>query len=170
VLTADVAPPGPDAKTVGTDAFAHAVADRLGHEPKSLERAVHHKLEAGNIVVDQVARPVKQLVGLDVFLDWDERDRNPNVLGPLLESLAGSAMKLRMITNRGTKVYPDGVPETFCTDHWRCRFVGADEQPIDHAQVLALLSRLSEAGLDFIKTEHLYTFDGERGYSLGQGE
>ena len=23
---------------------------------------------------------------------------------------------------------------------------------------------------DFIKTENLYTFDGERGYSLGQGE
>ena len=27
-----------------------------------------------------------------------------------------------MITNRGTKVWPDGAPETFCTDHWRCRF------------------------------------------------
>jgi isocitrate dehydrogenase len=27
-----------------------------------------------------------------------------------------------------------------------------------------------DAGLEVIKTEHLYTFDGERGYSLGQGE
>jgi isocitrate dehydrogenase len=26
------------------------------------------------------------------------------------------------------------------------------------------------AGFDVIKTEHLYTFDGQRGYSLGQGE
>jgi isocitrate/isopropylmalate dehydrogenase len=26
------------------------------------------------------------------------------------------------------------------------------------------------AGYDVIKTEHLYTFDGVRGYSLGQGE
>jgi isocitrate dehydrogenase len=36
--------------------------------------------------------------------------------------------------------------------------------------VIALLSRLHQAGFDFIKTEHLYAFDGERGYSLGQGE
>jgi isocitrate dehydrogenase len=33
-----------------------------------------------------------------------------------------------------------------------------------------LLSALSKAELDFIKTENLYNFDGERGYSLAQGE
>ena len=27
-----------------------------------------------------------------------------------------------MITNRGIKVWPEGFEETFCTDHWRCRF------------------------------------------------
>ena len=76
-----------------------------------------------------------------------------------------------MITNRGVKVYPDGFPETFCTDHWRCRFVSVESgAPVDHATVLRLLSRVHEHGLDFIKTEHLYAFDGERGYSLGQGE
>ena len=37
-------------------------------------------------------------------------------------------------------------------------------------QVIALLQRVDAAGLDFIKTEHLCTFDGVRGYSLGQGE
>lgn len=30
--------------------------------------------------------------------------------------------------------------------------------------------RLADAGLDFIKTEHLYTFDGKPGYSLGPGQ
>lgn len=28
-----------------------------------------------------------------------------------------------MIFNRGTKVWPRGMPETFKTDHWRCRFM-----------------------------------------------
>jgi isocitrate dehydrogenase len=29
---------------------------------------------------------------------------------------------------------------------------------------------VAAAGFDFIKTENLYTFDGEAGYSLGQGQ
>ncbi|MBL4544633.1 MAG: hypothetical protein JKP95_01840 [Oceanicaulis sp.] len=32
-------------------------------------------------------------------------------------------MSLKMITNRGVKVWPQGLPETFKTDHWRCRFM-----------------------------------------------
>jgi isocitrate dehydrogenase len=39
-----------------------------------------------------------------------------------------------------------------------------------HHDLVALLGRLADAGLDFIKTEHLYTFDGNPGYSLGQGQ
>jgi len=73
-----------------------------------------------------------------------------------------------MITNRGVKVWPGGLPETFCTDHWRCRFLAAEGAgALDHAGIVALLGRAADAGLDFIKTEHLYTFDGEPGYSLG---
>jgi isocitrate dehydrogenase len=45
-----------------------------------------------------------------------------------------------------------------------------DSASVSHAAILALLARINAAGLDFIKTEHLYTFDGERGYTLGQGE
>jgi isocitrate dehydrogenase len=75
-----------------------------------------------------------------------------------------------MITNRGVKVYPDGMPETFCTDHWRCRFVAVEETGVTFDQVLALLHALHNAHVAVIKTEHLYTFDGRCGYSLGQGE
>ena len=76
-----------------------------------------------------------------------------------------------MISNRGQKVYPGGAPETFCVDHWRCRF--QDVHPgssITHEEVIELLGRLVKAGLPFIKTEGLFTFDGEPGFSLGQGQ
>ncbi|HMP25969.1 MAG TPA: hypothetical protein PKC76_17695 [Saprospiraceae bacterium] len=33
-----------------------------------------------------------------------------------------------------------------------------------------MLNRLTEAGLDCIKTENLYEINGVRAYSLGQGE
>jgi isocitrate dehydrogenase len=75
-----------------------------------------------------------------------------------------------MITNRGVKVYPDGLPETFRTDHWRCRFVPSDDGRLALPQIIDLLGALHEAGCDVVKTENLYTFDGRPGYSLGQGE
>ena len=171
VLTADLAPDS--TKPAGTDAFAHAVANRLGLEPRTLPAAVHHQSERTTQANQwsPAPRPDKQLVGVDVFLDWDEPGRDADALGRALENLAGPDLQLKMITNRGTKVYPEGHPETFCTDHWRCRFTDAPHAgPVDHTQVIGLLLRLDQAGLDFIKTEHLYTFDGVRGYSLGQGE
>jgi isocitrate dehydrogenase len=112
----------------------------------------------------------KALVGVDIFLEWDEADRTPEILGHTVGWLAGDGLVLKMITNRGVKVFPGGAPETFCTDHWRCRFTGRPGATVTHQQVHALVGRCIEAGLDVIKTEHLYSFDGLPGYSLGQGE
>jgi isocitrate dehydrogenase len=76
-----------------------------------------------------------------------------------------------MVSNRGVKVYPGGLPETVCVDHWRCRFLAADRRSaITYSDIVRLLERLVNAGLEPIKTENLYEFDGEIGYSLGQGE
>jgi isocitrate dehydrogenase len=36
--------------------------------------------------------------------------------------------------------------------------------------IAELILRLSRAGVDVVKTEQLYVFDGKRGYSLGQGQ
>ena len=79
-------------------------------------------------------------------------------------------LRLKLISNRGVLVYPNGLPETFKTDHWRCRFVNPEGEILENNDVIALLKSVQAAGFDFIKTEHLYHFDGERGYSLSQGE
>jgi isocitrate dehydrogenase len=91
-------------------------------------------------------------------------------LGALLQQIQTPGLSLQLITNRGVKVFPEGLKETFCTDHWRCRFKSTNGRAIDHRQVIALLQEIDGLGLDFIKTEHLYTFDGVKGYSLAQGE
>jgi len=81
-------------------------------------------------------------------------------------------LKSKRFVIGGVKVYPDGQPEIFCTDHWRCRFVLTETSNPGIAQneIIHLLQKLASAGLDFIKTENLYNFNGNRGYSLGQGE
>ena len=41
---------------------------------------------------------------------------------------------------------------------------------IAHKQIIELLANVDAAGYDLIKIENLCNFDGERGYSLDQGE
>jgi isocitrate dehydrogenase len=112
---------------------------------------------------------VRALVGVDVFVNWDGGAEDlARRVGPL-GSVAGG-LALTTISNRGIKVWPDGFPETMQTEHWQCRFLARDSGTATPAELADLLGRAAAAGVDFIKTENLYTFDGERGYSLGQGE
>jgi hypothetical protein len=37
-------------------------------------------------------------------------------------------LKLKMISNRGTKVYPGVMPKIWLVDHHRCRYVATDSK------------------------------------------
>jgi isocitrate dehydrogenase len=155
---------------VGTKEFADAVIERLGQTPQILTARKYSKGEESHARAGAVRKaPQKELVGVDVFLDWTKG--SPNDLGDALGKVNGDGVKLTMISNRGVKVWPGGHTETFCSDHWRCRFLTeSNGGKVAHAQVVSLLGRIADQGFDFIKTEGLYTFDGERGFSLDQGE
>jgi len=170
--TFDIYTDGVSKARLRTHKFAQAVIDRLGQQPQQL-RAVSYAAPQEPAIEKPVQKVLprgpmqKDLVGVDVFLHW--RGGSPNELGAQLSALNGGGLQLKMITNRGVKVYPDGLPETFCTDHWRCRFMATDHT-ITHAQIIELLQRLEQARFDFIKSENLCNFDGEPGYALGQGQ
>jgi isocitrate dehydrogenase len=154
---------------VGTKEFAEAVVERLGQTPLILKARKYKKSDESLANVKDRKAPVKELVGVDVFLDWTRGSAND--LGTALSKVNGGGVKLTMISNRGVKVWPGGHSETFCSDHWRCRFLPESEGgKVAHSQVVSLLDRIANEGYDFIKTEGLYTFDGERGFSLDQGE
>jgi len=156
---------------VGTAEFAEAVIDRLGTAPSRLRPVDYAEGTTASFVMPAYQRtPVhKTLVGVDVFLDAP--DIEPDALASQLQPVAGTGFTLQMITNRGVKVWPEGHPETFCTDHWRCRFVPrGGNQTVTHGQIVAMLAGMAAAGFDFVKMEHLHNFDGQPGYSLGQGQ
>ncbi|MDC6367456.1 MULTISPECIES: NADP-dependent isocitrate dehydrogenase [Flavobacteriaceae] len=176
--TADIYSEGLSIEKVNTKEFAQKVIENLGKTPNNLGASQLGKSK-GVVSIPEYSRKEekKELVGVDVFLDWPGNDAHE--LGAILAALDVFKLKLKMITNRGVKVYPKGLKETFCTDHWRCRFVGVDanidqKEPeystVGFEQVVALLSRLNHDGFDVIKTENLYKFNGKRGFSLGQGE
>jgi isocitrate dehydrogenase len=172
IHTGDIFSEANSKQRVGTQEFAQAVIERLGEEPAHLPKVVAKTSDGGfEMPPLSTAKETKALCGVDLFLDWDLCDRDPNKLGSELEAVLPANWKLKMITNRGVKVYPDGFPETFCTDHWRCRFVAATEgAALSNEDILTLMSAVTAKGLDIIKTENLYEFDGQRGYTLGQGE
>jgi isocitrate dehydrogenase len=162
---------------VSTNEFASRVIENLGNQPTTLPIS---NLAAGNgeiLIPEYVRKEQKQvLVGVDVFINWKGTDAN--IIGDVLSGIDSFKMKLKMITNRGVKVYPEGMKETYCTDHWRCRFVDIHSKiegslvynPVDFEKIIALLSKLNNEGFQVIKIENLYEFDGKRGFSLGQGE
>jgi isocitrate dehydrogenase len=158
---------------VGTKEFGQAVVERLGKKPQTLKAVTYSQTEdepyAGETIVKERSDTHKELVGVDVFLDWMKG--SPDDLGDALSQITPDDLKLVMISNRGVKVWPGGKSETFCSDHWRCRFLSQNNgSEIKHQQIIDLLSSVAGGGFDFIKTENLCNFDGERGYSLDQGE
>ena len=170
--TADIYRIGKSKELVGTQAFAEEIVKNLGKQPKRLTPAEYHAVQGKKLHYSTPPDPTRQkdLVGVDVLTDWNESNRNPNVIGNGLSAISVDDFTLRVITNRGVKVYPDGLPETFCTDHWRCRFVAEEGKTVTHQQIISLLNRLDENNFDFIKTEQLYNINGQRSYSLAQGQ
>ena len=170
VHTYDIYKEGVSKEKVGTNEFADAVVARLGQKPETLKAVTYKADGAGassmNHAASEAAASNKETVGVDVYLDWT--GGSADELGAHVSKLSGDGLKLTSIANRGVKVFPDGSPETFCSDHWRCRFISDGGAAIKHAQIAALLARFAETKLDFIKTENLCNFDGKPGYSHAQ--
>ncbi len=170
IHTYDIFTEGKSKQKVGTKEFAQAVIDRLGQKPTQLKQAKYDANVEVKLYDYKRATPAKkELIGSDVFVHWggtaDELAAKVNAAN------TNANFKLIMISNRGTKVWPAGKKETFTTDHWRCRFKRPDtETVVDKAELVQVLEQLNNAGIDFIKTENLYRFDGEYGFTRAQGE
>lgn len=169
IHTPDIFKEGSSKTLAGTKEFAEAVIANLGQKPKVLKSADF--ASATPLKLPQYKRRkagVKELTGVDIFVHWTNTD--PNEFAEKIKAIEGDDTKLTMITNRGIKVWPEGFEETFCTDHWRCRFKPLKRQTIHKDDIIALLQKAIENDIDVIKTENLYNFDGKAAYSLGQGQ
>jgi len=163
---------------VGTAQFADAVIARLGQEPRHLPRAAAGATRPSAApaapavaeVPTPQTRPEKTLDGVDLFLHWDTANRDPERLAARVRHALPAPLGLKMITNRGVKVWPEGRPETTCTDHWRCRVLPWPGETMRPRMIAEALLALEVQGLEVVKTENLYRFNGQPGYSLGQGE
>ncbi len=110
----------------------------------------------------------RRVIGMDLFI---EDARHPREIGPVLEQLLeGSPLKLKMMSNRGTQVYPDKGTIIDCTDQHRCRMVLRDSAgDLADADVFAVMQKAATK-LKWAHVEKLQEFDGQPTYTKAQGE
>ena len=169
IHTYDIYKEGVSTQKVGTKEFAQAVISNLGQSPKQLKAVDYKKGQVLNLPkYKKRPQDKKELIGHDIFVHWN--GTNANELAAKMNTIGTQNLKLNMITNRGIKVWPEGFSQTFCTDHWRCRFKTEEGKTISKEEIIILLQQCIQNEIDTIKTENLYMFDGKMAFSLGQGQ
>ena len=157
-------------KGASTTAYTDALIANLGRKSQHWRVRDYKPLRLPELPSrpDFVQAKTRRVIGVDIFV---ESGLSAEQLGPSLEQLsAGTPLKLKMISNRGTKVYPPAGAITDCVDHWFCRFVNrAPEGGLTDEQVFALLQRVAGQHR-WTHLEKLHELDGEPGFTKAQGE
>lgn len=166
IHTYDIYKEGTSKKKVGTQEFGDAVVKNLGKMPSELKAVVYGKEKSSLVQKHTPTRPDRKLVGVDVYIYF--RGKLSEFFAKISHINVGP-LRLKMITNRGVKVWPEGQPETFCIEQWRCRFVSDDLRTTVQDDLIKILHAFDHIGMDVIRSEFLYLFDGKAGYSSAEG-
>jgi isocitrate dehydrogenase len=176
VHTADIYKESISKQKAGTMEFAKAVVNRFNQKPMNYPPIVlkNEKMQTQqsdkipSVVINNNA--VKELVGVDVFIAYEASKYLE--LKDILEKMQNSGLKLQVLSVKGQAIWPGAAPLTMPVDDCiRARFTNAQKNiSITHGQIAQLLGEFADKNIDFVKTEHLYNFDGKAGFSLAQGE
>lgn len=175
IHTGDIYSPAHSKEKVGTKAFAEAVIARLGQQPTQFkaatyQSAVENTKSSDHPISCYLAK--KTLVGIDICIDNVTLLTASQIAEKLLS--LNTSLHLLSISSRGLKTWPNCPADAPYMRQCVCRFISSKNldqlTPIAHADILALLAQVESAGFDFYRTENLYLFDGERGFSLAQGQ
>jgi NAD-dependent isocitrate dehydrogenase len=148
-----------------TKEFTKAIIDHL--EPMDKDELIEPSPLRIKSELLPTYKPVEEYChGVDIFVE------NPGGIPRVPEQIG--KLKLKMISNRGTKVYPGAIPKIWLVDHHRCRYVAKDENGnyinIGDDEIFNLIREVSAYGIKWVHIEKLQLFDGEPGYSKAQGE
>jgi isocitrate dehydrogenase len=169
IHTYDIFTEGKSKRKVGTKEFAQAICKFLGEKPSTLKPIVYQENRKITPLVTEHYQTESQriLVGTDIYVYAKEKADSFIKKATCIETVD---LSLKMITNRGVRVWPNGHPETTCIEQWRCRFMHKKKgQAITQMEIIGLMEELEKHGYDMIKCENLYVIDGIAGYSSAEG-
>jgi len=107
-----------------------------------------------------------ETVGIDLFV---ESEQQANIIAAIVQSHLDSDMELTTITNRGTQVWPEGSVFTDLVDTYVVRIEKNTTEIIKKKKFMEQAIHLYDF-LNISSIEMLITIDGQRKYSLAQGQ
>lgn len=160
--------------SLNTTQFAQAIIDNFGKEPKNNARAIINDFEFvptnSNITQNPMLlgkqKEEHAIAGVDFFI---ESELQPNAIAQIAQQHETDLLKLIIVSNRGTQVWPTGSVYTNLVNQFRLRFETASNDTISQSNIIDLYSALSK-DLQISSVEVLNMWGGKKGYSLAQGQ
>jgi len=165
IHTGDIYRDGTSKQKVGTDEFSKAVITRLGKKPTEMKPVSYPDSKGALKIPALKSYPAmkKDWIGFDVFVESKDK---PDALADKINKLLAKGTAMQVLTNRGVKVWPNGSPGTFCTDHFGARI---KVEKADTKALTELLTAFDKGGLSVVKVENLYSLDGKDGFTAAAG-
>jgi isocitrate dehydrogenase len=153
---------------ITTTAFTDAVISNLGKKAKTSPSRQYRPMKLPRPTTLAPEPKSRRVAGVDIFI---ESKLSAETLGASLDQLsAEAALRLKILSNRGTKVYPAAAALPDCTDHYIGRFVPRKEaDDVTDGQIFDLLGRIA-AKHRWTHIEKLHEFDGKPAFAKAQGE
>ena len=160
--------------SVNTTQFAQAIIDNFGKLPKTNPRPQLNNFDfvptnskiTANPMLEGNQKEERKIVGADIFI---ESNLQPNAIAEIAIKHETDNLKLIIISNRGTQVWPTGSVYTNLVNQFRLRFETKEDNTVAQKDVINLYSSLSN-DFSISSVETLNMWAGKKGYSLAQGQ
>lgn len=157
-------------KLVNTAEFAQAIIKNLGKKPKKFQSQVFANFEFSNTFaqenqVRQSNKIKQELVGIDFYIACNSETQE---FYKKISLVSHGNLQFQMMSFRGMfyDEKSDFAKGQIC-DYWRCRFIS---KATTQSEIMELAQLLTNSGFVISSTFSLYNYNGERGFTLAQGQ
>jgi isocitrate dehydrogenase len=166
---------GQQTPALNTKAFAEAIIARFGMIPMRTKPqvpfgnkplAILHEAPAEPILIQSGQNRPQELNGADFFVEYNGQ---PAALAAALQAAMPQGLQLVTISNRGTQVWPTGSNLTNCVNQYRVRFEKTAGTVLEPQHLFDWCGK-ANAIARICSLEMLLMVDGQKGYSLAQGQ
>jgi isocitrate dehydrogenase len=160
--------------SLNTTQFAQAIIDNFGKKPEANSKPksnnfvfvpTNSKISLNPMLLGKQNEEHK-IVGADFFV---ECNLQPNAIAAIARKHETDHLKLIIISNRGTQVWPTGSVYTNLVNQFRLRFETSENLALSQNDIINLYSSLS-TDFQISSLETLNLWGNKQGYSLAQGQ
>lgn len=160
--------------SLNTTQFAQAIIDNFGKQPKMNAKPVLEDVAfipknsniSTNPMLLSAQKEEHKIAGVDFFV---ESDLQPDALAQIVCQHERPNLKLIIMSNRGTQVWPTGSVYTNLVNQYRLRFETDVNNQVAQNDIIELYTSLSN-DVQVCSVEILNMWGGKKAYSLAQGQ